>query len=99
MPKVKKETAAKKVQKAKKTKLESKYKMSKLDTGSPAIQVLQITQRVNELSAHLKSHKQDNDALLGLLKLMAKRRRLLAYLSKFEPKVYVKLVKDLNLKV
>jgi len=83
----------------KKKKLEGKYQLSKKDTGSPAVQVVQVTDRIAELASHLKAHKHDYDARLGLLKAMAKRRRLLAYLSKFEPKVYTKLVKDLNLKV
>jgi small subunit ribosomal protein S15 len=83
----------------KKQKLEDKYQLSKKDTGSPAVQVLQITARIAELAAHLKAHKHDYDARLGLLKLMAKRRRLLAYLMKFEPNVYTKLIKDLNLKI
>lgn len=80
-------------------KLEVKYQRSKKDTGSPAVQILEATFRIAELADHLKAHKHDYDARLGLLKLMAKRRRLLAYLSKFEPKVYVKIIKDLNLKV
>lgn len=85
--------------KGKITKLEVKYQRSKHDTGSPAVQILEVTARIVELADHLKAHKHDYDARLGLLKLMAKRRRLLAYLSKFEPKVYAKIVKDLNLKV
>ena len=80
-------------------KLEVKYQLSKKDTGSPAIQILEATNRINELASHLKAHKHDYDARLGLLKLMAKRRRLLAYIMKFEPKVYIKIIKDLNLKV
>ena len=80
-------------------KLEVKYQKSKKDTGSPAVQILEITDRINELATHLKAHKHDYDARLGLLKLMAKRRRLLAYLSKFEIPLYAKIVKDLNLKV
>ena len=79
-------------------KLKAKYRRVKKDTGSPVIQVIVISERINLLAQHLKEHKKDNDARFGLLELLAKRRRLLAYLSKYEPKIYQKIVKDLNLK-
>ena len=78
--------------------LEEKYRRSKKDTGSPAVQVIRISARIQEIAEHLKEHRKDHDARLGLLKLLAKRRRLLSYLSKFEPNVYRRLVKDLDLK-
>jgi len=79
-------------------KLASKYRGSEKDTGSPAVQILSLTSKIDSLSSHLKQHKQDIDARLGLLKFLVKRRRLLAYLSKYEPDIYKKLVRDLDLK-
>ncbi len=78
--------------------LKKKYRGGAKDTGSPAVQVIVISERIQDLAEHLKKHTHDIDARLGLLKLMAKRRRLLAYLSKFEPDVYKKIVKDLGFK-
>lgn len=78
--------------------LKKKYQENKKDTGSPVVQVLVISEKIHDLSEHLKKHPHDIDGRLGLLKFLAKRRRLLAYLSKFEPEVYKKVVKDLGLK-
>jgi small subunit ribosomal protein S15 len=69
-------------------KLISKYRGSKEDTGSPQIQILNLTSKINKLSQHLKDHPKDLDARIGILKLLIKRRRLLTYLSKYEPSIY-----------
>ncbi|MEG0035407.1 MAG: 30S ribosomal protein S15 [Oscillospiraceae bacterium] len=51
------------------------------DTGSPEVQVAILTERINQLTEHLKVHKKDNHSRLGLLKMVGKRRRLLDYLA------------------
>lgn len=52
------------------------------DTGSPEVQIALMTERINGLTAHLREHRQDHHTRRGLLKLVGRRRRLLAYLSK-----------------
>ncbi len=51
------------------------------DTGSPEVQIALLTERINGLTDHLRSHKHDHHSRRGLLKLVGRRRRLLAYLS------------------
>lgn len=52
------------------------------DTGSPEVQIAILTERINQLTAHLKQHKKDNHSRRGLLKMVGKRRSLLDYLAK-----------------
>jgi len=52
------------------------------DTGSPEVQVAILTERISQLTEHLKIHKKDNHSRLGLLKMVGKRRSLLEYLTK-----------------
>ncbi len=58
------------------------YKLHESDTGSADVQIALLTDRINQLIEHLKLHKQDHHSRRGLLKLVGRRRRLLAYLSK-----------------
>jgi small subunit ribosomal protein S15 len=69
------------------------------DTGSPEVQVSILTQRINQLTEHLKVHKHDVHSRRGLLMLVGQRRRLLAYLSKKSPDRYRELVAKLGLRV
>jgi small subunit ribosomal protein S15 len=69
------------------------------DTGSPEVQVSILTQRINQLTEHLKVHKHDVHSRRGLLMLVGQRRRLLAYLSKKSPARYRELVAKLGLRV
>jgi len=66
------------------------------DTGSPEIQVALLTQRIDSLSAHLKLHKKDNSSRRGLLQMVGKRRRLLAYLKKKDPERFEKAAKKIK---
>ena len=75
-----------------------KYQSHKNDTGSTDVQVALITEKIAELAKHLKKHNKDQDSRRGLLMMVGKRRRLLNYLKKNEPKKYEKLIKDLGLK-
>ena len=68
------------------------------DTGSPEVQVALLTQKINRLSAHLEENKKDDHSRRGLLKVIAKRRRILNYLLKLDEKRYKDLIKKLNLK-
>jgi len=75
-----------------------KYQTHKKDTGSADVQVILLTEKIAELTKHLKKHAKDSDSRRGLLIMVGKRRRLLNYLQKNEPKTYDKLIKDLGLK-
>jgi small subunit ribosomal protein S15 len=74
-----------------------KFAQGKGDTGSPEVQVALLTEKITKLSDHLKSHKKDVHSRRGLLGMVSKRRRLLYYLMKKEPKRYNDLVKKLGL--
>ncbi len=58
------------------------------DTGSPEVQIAILTERINGLTAHLREHRQDHHSRRGLLKMVGRRRRLLAYLSKNDVERY-----------
>lgn len=58
------------------------YKIHDTDTGSPEVQVAMLTERINQLTEHLKQHKKDHHSRRGLLKMVGKRRALLNYLKK-----------------
>ncbi len=82
----------------KKTEIVKKYALHEGDTGSPEVQVALLTEKIKELSEHLKEHKKDNHSRKGLIKMVGKRRRLLEYLKEMEPERHGKLVKALGLK-
>ena len=65
-----------------KQKIMSEYATHEGDTGSPEVQIAMLTQRINELTEHLRTHKHDHYSRRGLLKLVGKRRRFLDYLSR-----------------
>ena len=58
------------------------FKREENDTGSPEVQIALLTERITELTEHLKAHKNDNHSRRGLLKMVGKRRNLLNYLAK-----------------
>jgi small subunit ribosomal protein S15 len=70
----------------------------KNDTGSSAVQVGIMTERIKELTAHLKVHKHDFAARRGLLQLVGKRRRLLRYIAREDSEEYLKLIKKLGIR-
>ena len=74
------------------------YKREEKDTGSPEIQIALLTERINELTEHLKVHKKDNHSRRGLLKMVGKRRNLLNYLAKKDVNRYRKIVEKLGLR-
>lgn len=83
---------------AEKKTLVEKYRIHAKDTGSIDVQVALLTQRINELVKHLTTHKKDIDSKRGLLVMVGKRRKLLNYLKRSNPKDYEKLIKDLGLR-
>jgi len=68
------------------------------DTGSPEVQVSLLTERINGLSEHFKTHAKDHHSRRGLLKLVSQRRRLLDYLRRIEPDRYQALIQRLGLR-
>lgn len=75
-----------------------KHQTHKDDTGSPEVQIAIITERINYLTEHLKTHKKDNNSRLGLLKLVGKRRQLLNYLKKNDESRYKVIIKKLKIR-
>jgi small subunit ribosomal protein S15 len=75
-----------------------KYAQHKGDTGSPEVQGALLTYKIEKLIGHLDENKKDNHSRRGLLKIVAKRRRILNYLQKLDAKRYKKLIKELALK-
>ena len=74
------------------------YKREEKDTGSPEVQIAILTERINELTEHLKVHKKDNHSRRGLLKMVGKRRNLLNYLAKKDVNRYREIVEKLGLR-
>lgn len=81
-----------------KTKVISQAAIHDGDTGSPEVQIALFTQEIERLSKHLKKHLKDNSSRRGLLKMVAKRKRLLDYLKRESPDRHGKLVKSLGLR-
>ena len=68
------------------------------DTGSPEVQVAILTERIRELTEHLKNHPNDDHSRLGMYKMVGKRRRLLDYLKNSDTARYQKLIASLGLR-
>lgn len=83
---------------AKKQAIISKFARQEKDTGSSEIQIALLTQRISNLTEHLKMNKKDHSSRLGMLKLVGQRRSLLKYLKRTQHDRYTKLIKELNLK-
>ncbi len=83
--------------KKKKKNIIEKFKEHPEDTGSASVQVALLTERINYLTEHLKVHKKDFHTRRGLLMLVGRRRNLLSYLKKKDPKKYSDVTGDLNL--
>ena len=75
-----------------------KYARKESDTGSPEVQVALLTQRINDLTGHLKTHKKDAHSRRGLMLMVGQRRRLLTYLARKDIARYRKLVEALELR-
>jgi small subunit ribosomal protein S15 len=84
--------------KEKKVQLIDDYKVHAKDTGSPVVQIALLTGKINQLAAHLKVFTKDHHSRRGLLMMIGKRRRLLAYLKSKDTKSYEELIKKLELR-
>ncbi|MEK7537008.1 MAG: 30S ribosomal protein S15 [Patescibacteria group bacterium] len=81
-----------------KTKIIQPQSLHEKDTGSTGIQAALFTEEIKRLIKHLKDHPKDHSSRRGLLKTVSKRKRLLDYLKKDDPKKYSSIIKDLGLK-
>jgi small subunit ribosomal protein S15 len=84
--------------KARKQEIVAQFGHGPNDTGSPEVQVALLTERINELTEHLKVHKHDHASRRGLLKLVGQRRRHLNYLSKKDLNRYKEVIERLGLR-
>ena len=74
------------------------YALHEGDTGSPEVQIALLTQRINHLTGHLGSHVKDHSTRRGLLRMVARRRKLLDYLKVTAEDRYSKIIKSLGLR-
>ena len=86
------------ITKERKSTLVNDFKLRDGDTGSSAVQVAILTERINNLTEHFKVHKKDHHSRRGLLKLVSLRRRLLDYLKREDQGSYQEIVRRLNLR-
>ncbi|MDD5246823.1 MAG: 30S ribosomal protein S15 [Candidatus Omnitrophica bacterium] len=86
------------VLKEKKKELIEAFKVHNRDTGSADVQIALLTERINTLSDHFKAHKKDHHSRRGLLSMVGRRRRLLAYLKKKDAKKYKEIIDKLSLR-
>ncbi len=82
----------------KKKEIIESFKVHARDTGSAEVQIALLTERINSLSGHFKSHKKDFHSRRGLLSLVGRRRKLLSYLKKKDSAKYQELIEKLNLR-
>ena len=80
-----------------KSKIIKSSRLHTADTGSPEVQVALLSEKIAKLTEHLKSHKKDDHSRRGLLQMVGKRRRLLAYLKKKSEERYTSVVEKLDL--
>ena len=76
----------------------NQYRRDEKDTGSSEVQIALLTERINSLTGHLKVHKKDHHSRRGLLKMVGKRRALLAYLKDTDIESYRNLIERLGLR-
>ncbi|HEY4548961.1 MAG TPA: 30S ribosomal protein S15 [Bacillus sp. (in: firmicutes)] len=81
-----------------KNELINEYKVHDTDTGSPEVQIAVLTENINNLNEHLRTHKKDHHSRRGLLKMVGKRRNLLTYLRNKDVQRYRVLINKLGLR-
>lgn len=81
-----------------KSKILGEHRIHDKDTGSPEAQIALFSEEIEKLAKHLKKHAKDNSSRMGLLKMVAKRKRLLDYLKRENPRRYNSIIKKLKLK-
>jgi len=83
---------------AKKQEVLAKYRRNEKDVGSPEVQVALLTERINYLTDHFKTHPKDHNSRRGLLKMVGKRKRLLDYLRETDFERYQQVVRELGIR-
>lgn len=84
--------------KDRKTAIIDDFRVHEGDTGSSEVQIAVLTERINHLNEHLKTHQSDNSSRRGLLKLVGQRRRFLAYLTRTDRERYRNVIARLGLR-
>ncbi len=84
--------------KDRKQEITKEFQLHEQDTGSSDVQIAILTERINEITEHLKKHKKDHHSRRGLLRLVGRRRKLLDYLREKDPERYQAILKKLNLR-
>ncbi len=86
------------LKKSTKIELMKRFSRHEKDTGSPEVQIALLTERIKQLTEHLKKHKKDFSSKRGLLKLVGQRRKLLRYLMEKDYNRYQEILKNLGLR-
>ncbi len=86
------------ISKERKQEIVQKYQRDEKDTGSPEVQIALLTERISQLTEHLKEHKQDHSSRRGLLKMVGQRRKLLRYLQNKDVERYRELISSLGIR-
>ena len=86
------------VTKERKNQTVKSHQLHKTDTGSGEVQIALLTDRINYLTEHLKNNPKDRHSRVGLITMVERRKRLLAYLSKTRPKQYAALIEKLDIR-
>ena len=80
------------------TALVAQYATAAHDTGSPEVQIAELSERIGELTEHFKSHQKDHASRRGLLMMVSKRRRLLDYLKNYDSERYKDVIQKLGIR-
>lgn len=86
------------MEKQRKTELIEKFQLHEEDTGSPEVQIAVLTDRINHLTRHLRTHRKDHHSRRGLMQMVGKRSSLLKYLKRKDTKRYQELIEALRLR-
>ena len=86
------------MEKERKNEIITRFALHEGDTGSPEVQIALLTERINHLTEHLKTHQKDNQSRRGLLKMVGKRRGLLNYLKEVDIERYRTIIAELGIR-
>lgn len=86
------------INKEEKSELIGQYHRHDSDTGSPEVQIAILSERIRQLTDHLREHKHDESSRRGLLKMVGRRRRLLAYLKRKDAKTFLDITEKLGIR-
>jgi small subunit ribosomal protein S15 len=81
-----------------KTEVIKRFQATKKDSGSAAVQIALLTERINKLTGHLQTMKKDKHSRVGLLRMVERRKKLLAYLSRTDQERYKKILSELEIR-